>query len=92
MPLVVGVRFRDRGKIYYFDPQDIQVNVGDRVLVETVRGIEMGHIAMGAKDVPESKLVLPLKRVLRVATPEDAVAEEAGKKKAQEAIAVARQR
>jgi cell fate regulator YaaT (PSP1 superfamily) len=90
MPLVVGVRFRDRGKIYYFDPQDIQVNVGDRVLVETVRGIEMGHIAMGAKDVPESKLVLPLKRVLRVATPEDAVAEEAGKKKAQEAIAVAK--
>ena len=90
MSLVVGVRFKDRGKVYYFDPQEIQVNVGDRVLVETVRGIEMGDIAMGAKDIPEGKLVMPLKRVLRIATSEDAVTDEANKKKAQEAIEVAK--
>lgn len=90
MTVVVGVRFRDRGKIYYFDPVDIQVNIGDRVLVETVRGIEMGNITMAAKDVPESKLVLPLKKVLRVATPEDEVIDAANKKKAQEAMEVAK--
>lgn len=90
MPVVVGVRFKDRGKVYYFDPAEIQVNLGDRVLVETVRGVEMGDIAMAAKDIPESRLVLPLKKVLRVATPEDAVTDEANRKKAQEALEVAK--
>ncbi|HHX28997.1 MAG: PSP1 domain-containing protein [Bacillota bacterium] len=90
MPVVVGVRFKERGKIYYFDPGDIRVNQDDRVLVETVRGIELGFVALGPKDVPPERLVLPLKKVIRLATPEDLVTHEANRKKALDAMETAR--
>ncbi|MGE5579689.1 MAG: stage 0 sporulation family protein [Bacillota bacterium] len=92
MAIVVGVRFKDRGKVYYFDPGELVIKQGDQVLVETVRGIEMGCVTMGPKDVAEDKLVTPLKRVLRVATPEDLVTEENNKKKVTEAMEVAKQK
>lgn len=92
MSLVVGIRFRERGKIYYFDPGDIEVKKDDRVLVETVRGIELGTVVLGPKDVPEEKLVLPLKKVIRSATPEDLVVQEENRKKAQDAMETARQK
>lgn len=71
MTKVVGIRFRNVGKIYYFDPKDYNVKVGDHVIVETARGVEYGKVVLGPKDVEENEVVHPLKEVLRVATPED---------------------
>ncbi len=68
---VIGVRFRNAGKIYYFDPLDMDIEVGQNVIVETARGIEYGHVFVGVREVDESKVVQPLKAVIRVATPED---------------------
>ena len=71
MAEVIGVRFKNVGKIYYFDPGEIQAQPGDRVIVETARGVECGEVAMGNRDVPEESIVKPLKRVIRAATDED---------------------
>lgn len=90
MQVVVGVRFRERGKIYYFDPGDIALNEGDRVIVETVRGVELGTVDVGPKEVAPEKLVQPLKKVLRVATPEDVATHDANRKKALEAMETAK--
>lgn len=68
---VIGVRFRRAGKIYFFDPLDMEIEQGAHVIVETARGVEYGHVVMGIKDIEEEKLVQPLKPVLRIATPED---------------------
>ncbi len=92
MSIVVGVRFKDRGKVYYFDPGEIEIREGDQVLVETVRGIELGSIFMSPKDVPDDRLVAPVKRILRVATPEDLVTEDANRKKVAETMEIARQK
>lgn len=92
MSIVVGVRFKDRGKVYYFDPGDLPIKQGDQVLVETVRGIELGSVSMGPKDVADEKLVTPVKRVLRVATPEDLITEEANRKKVAETMDIAKQK
>ncbi len=90
MSSVVGIRFKDRGKVYYFDPAGLSLAVGDSVLVETVRGVEMGSLVMGPKEVSENKLVLPLKQVIRVATPDDIHVNEANQKKAKEALEIAK--
>ena len=71
MAEVIGVRFKNVGKIYYFDPGELQAQPGDRVIVETARGVECGEVAMGNRDVPEESIVKPLKRVIRAATDED---------------------
>lgn len=71
MSEVVGVRFKEVGKIYYFDPVGTKLNVGDRVIVETIRGIECGEIAMANRDVDDEELIKPLKPIIRVATPAD---------------------
>lgn len=92
MPVVVGVRFKDRGKMYYFDPGDLQLQPGDHVLVETVRGTEMGSVLTGSKEVPEEKLMSPLRRVIRAATPEDLVVDQGNRKKAGEAMDIVRQK
>jgi cell fate regulator YaaT (PSP1 superfamily) len=68
---VVGVRFKKAGKIYYFDPVDIPLATGDPVIVETARGIEFGNVTVGPKEVDDSEVTQPLKKVLRRATPED---------------------
>jgi cell fate regulator YaaT (PSP1 superfamily) len=68
---VVGVRFKKAGKIYYFDPGDLPIKVGDKVIVETIRGIEVGEVVVGIKEVPEEEIVAPLKKVIRIATEED---------------------
>jgi cell fate regulator YaaT (PSP1 superfamily) len=92
MSIVVGVRFKDRGKVYYFDPGELAIKQGDQILVETVRGIELGSVSMGPREVAEDRLVTPLKRVLRVATPEDLVTEQANRRKVAEALEVAKQK
>ena len=71
MPEVVGVRFKPAGKIYYFDAEDVYPQVGDAVIVETARGIEYGEIVVGPRCIDEENLVLPLKKVIRIATAED---------------------
>ncbi|OXS26311.1 MAG: stage 0 sporulation protein [Acetobacterium sp. MES1] len=68
---VVGVRFKKVGKIYYFDPLDIEFEQFDPVIVETVRGIEYGEIALTARDVDEAEIVAPVKPVIRKATEAD---------------------
>lgn len=68
---VVGVRFKKAGKIYYFDPMNLNINKGNYVVVETARGIEFGECVIGIKEIKESEIVAPLKSVLRVATEED---------------------
>ena len=71
MAEVIGVRFKDAGKVYYFDPCGNQVDVGAKVVVETAHGVECGDVAMENRDVNESVIVQPLKKVLRVATKND---------------------
>ncbi|SFR04222.1 PSP1 domain-containing protein [Desulfoscipio geothermicus] len=68
---VVGIRFKPAGKIYYFDPGDLHLAVGDGVIVETSRGVEYGTVVIDAREVPEDEVVGPLKKVLRTATDED---------------------
>ncbi len=67
MPRVIGVRFRRAGKIYHFDPGEIKIEPGINVIVETARGMEMGEVVYGEIELPESELVTPLKKVLRLA-------------------------
>ena len=68
---VIGVRFKEVGKVYYFDPEGEKFSIGDRVIVETSRGIECGEVAADNRFVTEDKVVMPLKKVLRFATAED---------------------
>ncbi|MGI6558184.1 MAG: PSP1 domain-containing protein [Limnochordia bacterium] len=71
MVKVVGVRFKKAGKIYYFDPDEIELETGVNVIVETARGLEFGEVVVGPKVVPEEEVVQPLKKVIRRATEED---------------------
>ncbi|AFK85665.1 MULTISPECIES: PSP1 domain-containing protein [Thermoanaerobacterium] len=71
MYTVVGVRFKKAGKIYYFDPGDLPINVGDNVIVETARGVEFGEVVVGKREVDDDEIIAPLKMVLRIATEED---------------------
>ena len=68
---VVGINFREAGKIYYFAPKDIKFELGNKVIVETSRGVEMGTVKVPNKNVPSSEIVPPLKSVTRLATPDD---------------------
>lgn len=85
---VIGVRFRTAGKIYFFDPGDTEINKGEHVIVETVRGIEYGHVVMGSRMVEDDKVIQPLKPVIRVATKEDDEVEANNKIKEKEAHAI----
>lgn len=69
---VIGVRFKKAGKIYYFDPVEHPVDKEQHVIVETARGIEYGKVVVGQKQVGESDVVLPLKKVIRIANEDDA--------------------
>lgn len=71
MTVIIGVRFRKSGKVYYFAPDNLPIKKGDHVIVETARGIEYGLVVLGPKEVTEDKVVQPLKSVIRIATPED---------------------
>jgi cell fate regulator YaaT (PSP1 superfamily) len=86
MVKVVGVRFKNAGKIYYFDPGDLELYDGDKVVVETVRGLEFGEIVGGADMVPEDKISPPLKKVIRKATPEDETRVAANREREQKAF------
>lgn len=85
---VVGVRFRTAGKIYYFNPCDLQLEKGDTVIVETARGIECGTVVVSNREVVDEDVVAPLKNVIRKTTPEDLLQVEENKKKEIEAFSV----
>ena len=88
MTRVIGVRFRNVGKIYYFSPKDFDICVGDNVIVETARGVEYGHVVLAPRDVEDEKVVQPLKEVIRIATPQDDKKEEANRKREKEAYQI----
>lgn len=71
MATVIGVRFKNTCKVYYFDPLDFPISKGDKVVVETARGVELGDVVMGKSTVDDSSVVKPLKAVIRVCTKED---------------------
>jgi cell fate regulator YaaT (PSP1 superfamily) len=71
MPIVIGVRFKDSGKTYFFDPRDLPLRTGDPVIVETVRGLELARVAYEPREVSESEIVGELKQVIRRAEPTD---------------------
>ena len=85
---VVGIRFKKAGKIYYFDPNELIIQKGDLVIVETVRGVEFGKVVIGPKKVDENDVVLPLKKVLRIADQKDQMIVEENKIAAKEAYNV----
>lgn len=68
---VVGIRFRNAGKIYYFDPKDFEMEVGSHAIVETARGVEYGTVLIAPREVSDDQVVQPLKPVIRIATEED---------------------
>ena len=71
MVKVAGVRFKTAGKVYYFDPDQIEVKTGDNVIVETARGMEFGTVTMDIAEVEESDIVAPLKKIIRIADEDD---------------------
>ncbi len=86
MKTIVGVKFKKPGKTYYFDPQDLKLEPGTKVIVETALGDEYGEIIIGNKDVKEESLSNPLKKVIRVATAKDTKSYEEYKKKEPDAL------
>lgn len=85
---VVGVKFKDNGKVYYFSPEGLDLKSGDSVIVETARGIEFGIVGHDCKEVPASDIVPPLRPVVRAATPEDLERHKENSAKEKEAYAV----
>lgn len=71
MKEIVGVRFKSVGKIYYFSPGDFSLTVGDRVIVETVRGVECGEVVIANRQIEDNQLNTPLKPIIRAATEQD---------------------
>lgn len=88
MVKIIGVRFRNAGKIYYFSPKKFYIKKGDHVIVETARGVEYGTVVIGMKDLPEDQVVQPLKPVIRVATPDDDMRVERNREKEKEALQI----
>lgn len=85
---IIGVRFRNAGKIYYFSPKKFHIQKGDHVIVETARGIEYGTVVVGVKSLPDDQVVQPLKEVIRIATAEDALRVERNREKEKDAMKI----
>lgn len=92
MATVIGVRFKKAGKVYYFDPAGFWPRPGDAVVVETSRGIELGEVVTGAREVPDEQIVPPLKQVVRVATAEDIARAENNAAREKEAYAICQEK
>lgn len=89
MRRVIGARFKDVGKIYYFSCEEFDVNVGEHVIVETSRGIEYGKCVIGMKYIDEGNLTTPLKKCIRVANQEDISIHNSNKEEEKEAFKIA---
>ena len=88
MTRVIGVRFRPAGKIYFFAPGKYNIHTGDKVIVETARGVEFGTVVTGQRDVEDDKITQPLKPVIRIATQDDIRKEEKNREKEKEAFGI----
>ena len=88
MTRIIGVRFKQAGKIYDFDPGNLEIQKGDHVIVETARGVEFGTVVIPPKDVEDEGIVHPLKQVIRKATEKDLAREEDNKKKEKDAFRI----
>ena len=86
MASVIGVRFKNAGKLYYFDPGSFWPTAGDAVIVETVRGMEYGEVVTGVKEVSDELITPPLKKVIRIATAEDAAHDADNRKRERDAL------
>ena len=86
MTKVIGVRFRTAGKVYFFAPGGLDIHTGDKVIVETARGVEFGSVVTGVKEVEDDKIMQPLKPVIRIATQEDVRKEAKNREKEKEAF------
>lgn len=92
MITVIGIRFRRAGKIYYFEPEDTVYEQGQHAIVETARGIEYGEVVISNKEVSEKEVVQPLKKVIRLATPEDDEKYRQNKQKEKEAFFICKEK
>ena len=88
MAEVIGVRFKEIGKIYYFDPDGQELKKGDRVIVETVRGVECGEVALENREISDEEIVKPLKKLIRKADEKDLRTLEENKKKEKNAFGI----
>ena len=88
MTEVIGVRFKEVGKVYYFSPGELKVPVGERVIVETARGVECGTVVIGNFMAEDEDIVHPLKEIFRIATPQDMQALEKNKARKDEIMKV----
>lgn len=85
MAEIIGVRFKDTGKMYYFDPSSLKVEKGQMVVVETARGLECGTVCIANTDVPENQIIKPLRKTIRLATDEDIKRAQENRRKEKEA-------
>ena len=92
MITVVGVRFRQAGKIYYFDPADLDLEMSMHVIVETARGVELGTVLIPPKEVEDDKVIQPLKPVIRIATDDDERVYEKNREREKEAFAICKEK
>ena len=92
MPKVVGVRFRRAGKIYYFDPGNLELKQGQDLIVETSRGLEFGEVVLENREVSEDEIVAPLRVVRRVANDEDYKQLAENRQKEKEAIQICQEK
>lgn len=88
MKIIIGVRFRQAGKVYYFDPGDIAFERGQQVIVETAKGVEIGTVVLPNREMAEEKIVAELKPIIRVATEEDLETEKQNREKEKEAFQI----
>ncbi len=88
MKNIIGVRFRKPGKVYFFDPDDLEIKKRDKVIVETSMGQDLGEVVISKRQIPDESLTEPLKKVLRVATQKDLKHEEENHKKEKEAFKI----
>lgn len=86
MVKVAGVRFKNAGKVYYFDPDELDISLGESVIVETARGLEFGTVTMDITEVREEELVQPLKKIIRIADEDDIKRHEENEKKKEKAL------
>lgn len=92
MTKVIGVRFRNAGKTYYFSPGRLEIKSGDHVIVETARGVEYGYVVLGAREVEDGKVVQPLKAVIRMANKEDENREQNNHRKEKDAFKICQEK
>lgn len=92
MTMVIGVRFTNAGKLYYFDPDGLWPAAGDAVIVETTRGVEYAEVVLGVHDVAQEHITPPLKKVIRIADGEDARHQEQNRAKEKDAFSICQQK